>query len=127
MKNKSYSFVSYVRQSRIGHFRSVVPVKTIVSRLLPHWRFEVIAGATSLLPIKPDPAAALRIARRMRLKPGEFLYLGDSAVDMKTATAAGMYPVGALWGFRPADELRRSGAEVLITQPSHLLRLLHKT
>lgn len=28
------------------------------------------------------------------------ILLGDTGTDMKTANAAGMYPVGVLWGFR---------------------------
>jgi phosphoglycolate phosphatase len=45
-------------------------------------------------------------------------------VDMKTATAAGMFAVGALWGFRTADELLASGAAALIESPPELLGLL---
>ena len=43
---------------------------------------------------------------------------------MQTAVAAGMYPVGALWGFRTASELTASGAEVLLEKPMELLRVL---
>ena len=96
----------------------------MVSGLLPQWRFELVVGARSSMPKKPDPTAALRIARRLNIRPVEFLYLGDSDVDMKTATAAGMYPVGALWGFRTADELLDSGAKELIQHPTDLLHLL---
>lgn len=98
----------------------------IVSRLLPQWRFELVVGALPSIPRKPDPTAALQIARQMNMSPLEFLYLGDSAVDMKTATAANMYPVGALWGFRTADELLSGGAKALIQRPSHLLRLVYE-
>jgi phosphoglycolate phosphatase len=40
---------------------------------------------------------------------------------MKTATAAGMYPVGVLSGFRSANELLTGGARTLIQHPSELL------
>jgi phosphoglycolate phosphatase len=43
---------------------------------------------------------------------------------MQTANAAGMFPVGVTWGFRPAQELLDSGAAILITRPAHLLKLL---
>jgi phosphoglycolate phosphatase len=42
---------------------------------------------------------------------------------MKTAVAAGMFPVGALWGFRTAEELTANGAKVLIAKPMDLLTL----
>jgi phosphoglycolate phosphatase len=60
----------------------------------------------------------------MGVKPAEVLYLGDTSVDMKAAAAAGMFPVGALWGFRDAAELKRFGARVLIRRPGELLALL---
>ena len=94
------------------------------SHYLSRWRFEVVLGQTPDLPRKPDPAPALEIARRMNEPPGNFLYLGDTATDMLTASAAGMYPVGALWGFRTAKELRESGARTLVSSPLELLRLL---
>ena len=43
---------------------------------------------------------------------------------MKTAVAAGMYAVGATWGFRPGEELEASGAQSLIDEPTELLGLL---
>ncbi len=96
----------------------------MVSRLLTQWRFEFVVGALPSVPKKPDPTAALQIARQLNIRPVEFLYLGDTDVDMKTATAADMYPIGALWGFRTADELLSGGAKVLIRQPTDLLHLL---
>lgn len=95
-----------------------------VQRLLPKWPFAAVVGAQPELPRKPDPAGARAIAAQLGLSPGAILYLGDTNTDMQTAVAAGMFPVGALWGFRTADELRASGAQVLIEQPLDLLRLL---
>jgi phosphoglycolate phosphatase len=43
---------------------------------------------------------------------------------MSTARSAGMRAVGALWGFRTADELRQSGAVALIATPAGLLDLI---
>ena len=98
--------------------------RIMVARLLPRWEFDVIVGATAGLPRKPDPKGAIEAARRLHLSPGAILYVGDSDIDMKTANAAGMYAVGVLWGFRPADELIRNGAKVLISKPLELLELL---
>lgn len=70
---------------------------------------------------KPDPGAALEIAEALGVAPSDFLFVGDSDVDMRTAVAAGMTPVGALWGFRTAEELRAAGARVLLERPRELL------
>jgi phosphoglycolate phosphatase len=43
---------------------------------------------------------------------------------MRTAVAAGMFPVGVLWGFRDEAELRAAGARVLASRPERLLELL---
>ncbi len=96
----------------------------MVSKLLPQWHFEVVAGAMASVPIKPDPTAALKIAQELNIKPEQFLYLGDSDIDMKTANRANMFPVGALWGFRTAEELTAGGAKALIKHPKELLTLL---
>ena len=95
-----------------------------VESLLPHELFSIVRGARPGVPRKPDPTAALAISRELGLKPSEFLYLGDTDTDMKTAGAAGMRPVGATWGFRTAEELTASGAEILLENPLDLLGLL---
>jgi phosphoglycolate phosphatase len=115
---------------RLGLPMAVVSNKThhftelCVKKLLSRWRFAVVLGARPDVPLKPDPTAPLAAARKMRVRPEDILYLGDTGVDMKTANAAGMFPVGALWGFRSAAELRRCGARVLIRKPGELLQLL---
>jgi phosphoglycolate phosphatase len=95
-----------------------------VNRFLSNWRFEVVTGARPSAPKKPDPTVPLEIAHKVQIAPAAFLYVGDTNTDMQTANAAGMHAVGALWGFRQADELLSYGAKVLIKEPSELLHLL---
>ncbi|MGO9113644.1 MAG: HAD family hydrolase [Thermoguttaceae bacterium] len=92
-----------------------------VSRLLAGWHFRAVQGATPELPRKPDPRGARAIAAQIGVAPGEVLYLGDTNTDMQTAVAAGMFPVGALWGFRTADELLATGAAALVERPTDVL------
>ncbi len=100
--------------------------KRCIDELLPNHSFEMILGQRDGIPRKPDPAGALEIAEGLGIKPSRFLYLGDSAVDMETAVRAGMFPVGALWGFRPLEELWEHGAQAVIHGPMELLGLLKK-
>ncbi len=95
-----------------------------VDELLAKWAFEVVLGASDKFPRKPDPASAIEIARRLRVPPAQCLYVGDSGVDMRTALAAGMRAVGALWGFRDEQELLKNGAECLIQEPGDALGFL---
>lgn len=96
----------------------------IVKKLLPDWSFYPIYGEREGVPIKPDPSGALEIAEILGLSPDEFLYLGDTGIDMKTAVSAGMYAIGVLWGFRDAEELEKNGANMIIADPMEVLRLL---
>ena len=95
-----------------------------VRELLSEWRFEPVLGIRPGVPRKPDPAGALEIASRLRVEPEACLYVGDTSTDMQTARAAGMIPLGATWGFRPAAELEESGAEHLLGRPADLLEFL---
>ena len=98
--------------------------KIMVADLLPRWPFYPVLGARSSVPHKPDPTGALEVAGQLSLPPGQFLYLGDTGIDMRTANAAGMYPVGVLWGFRSAEELKVNGAETVIAKPEEVLAIL---
>ena len=98
--------------------------KRCTHELLPNHRFEMILGHRVGIPRKPDPTGALEIAENLGITPSRFLYLGDSAIDMEAATHAGMFPVGALWGFRTLDELQEHGAKRVIERPLELLELL---
>ncbi len=95
-----------------------------VREFLSAWNFEVVAGRQEGVPRKPDPAGALAIARALGREPSEILYLGDTATDMRTAVAARMFAVGALWGFREAEELRENGAAKLVKHPLEVATLL---
>ena len=96
--------------------------KACIREYFPEIRFEAVLGQRDDVPRKPDPAGAREIAALMDLPPERILYVGDTAVDMQTANAAGMFPVGVLWGFRPLAELLDGGAQAVIEHPAELLR-----
>lgn len=91
---------------------------------LKKWKFEILLGQSDHFPLKPDPASALEVARRVGAPPATMLFVGDSAVDIETAEAAGMYSVGAGWGFRGPQELEESGCRALVRHPLDILSLL---
>ncbi len=95
--------------------------RAMVSELLPGFRFDTVRGAVPGVPLKPDPAVARAIIQDMRLVPDEVIFVGDTKVDMATARAARLFAVGALWGFRTAEELTASGADLIIASPLDLL------
>jgi len=95
----------------------------LMKKYFPGVEFRVVRGAREGVPPKPEPVAALEIARELGVQPADILYLGDTNTDMATANAAGMFAAGALWGFRDAEELTANGAKVLLERPLDLLSL----
>ncbi len=104
--------------------KAQVLTEKTVGMLMSSWKFEAVCGERDTVPRKPDPAGAFEIAERLDISPSCFIYLGDTAVDMKTAIAAGMFPAGATWGFRDKKELRENGARALIENPLDILDLM---
>ncbi len=97
-----------------------------VEELLDAWRFDVVMGHHDGIPHKPAPEGALLVAKMLGVRPQEILYVGDSGIDMQTAAAAGMFPLGVLWGFRPADELLAKGALRLAETADEIIGLLEQ-
>jgi phosphoglycolate phosphatase len=96
----------------------------MVAELFPAHRFDIVRGALPGVPLKPDPAPALAIAAELGIAPAACAFVGDTSIDVLTARAAGMCAVGALWGFRTAEELRSSGADALAASPPEVLDLI---
>jgi phosphoglycolate phosphatase len=99
-------------------------VQLIAGQFFADWDFIRIQGQIDGIARKPDPEVPLSIAAQMGAEPGEVVFLGDSDIDMLTAVAAGMIPVGAGWGFRGEEELAGAGARLVLHKPSQLLALL---
>ncbi len=97
--------------------------RRIVDALVAPGTFAVVLGARPGVPLKPDPEGALRVSRELGVAPVRTVYLGDSDVDMRTATRAGMLAVGVSWGFRSREELVQSGARAVLDSPLELLDL----
>lgn len=98
--------------------------KDCVAFFLSRWNFDAVSGQKDSIPRKPDPQGALEVAQRLAIPPSDFIYLGDTATDMKTAVSAGMFPVGVLWGFRSLKELKENGARGLIDAPMQLMDII---
>ena len=100
------------------------PARHLVAHLFADLEFQAVRGHRDGAALKPDPAAALEIARELAIPPENWLYVGDTAVDMQTGRGAGMTTVGVTWGFRDEPELLESGAQAIIHEPMQLLECL---
>ncbi len=90
----------------------------------PGSRFAPVLGQDGRRRRKPDPSGALEIAQGLGVAPEDCLLVGDTEIDMATARAAGMFPLGVLWGYRAAADLTRAGAERLVREPAEILELV---
>ncbi|MBR5479409.1 MAG: HAD family hydrolase [Clostridia bacterium] len=96
----------------------------VIDGLFPKGTFDVIFGQRENVAKKPSPEGALEIAKTLDISPSDFLFVGDSGVDMQTGRNAGMTPIGVLWGFRSKEELISFDAAHLIEKPEELLSLI---
>jgi phosphoglycolate phosphatase len=96
----------------------------VVDHFFGRWSFQVVRGGKVGKPVKPDPQAALLIADALGVSADACAFVGDSNVDMQTASNAGMIGVGAAYGLRGRDELIAAGADHIIETPFELIALL---
>lgn len=97
---------------------------SVVEMLFGKGYFDRIQGQEEHIPRKPDPAGACEIAKDFGLCAGDFLYVGDTGVDMRTGKAAGMRTIGVLWGFRDRKELEENQADEIVERPEEILSLI---
>jgi phosphoglycolate phosphatase len=75
---------------------------------------------------KPDPAGLRQLMEDFDVAVGDTLLMGDSAIDLRTARAAGVAIALARYGFGfcdvPRDEL--NGAEIMVDLPQDLVSVL---
>ncbi len=100
------------------------PAVKCIKEILPDRTFAFIMGKGRDFNPKPDPEGALIISEKTGIPPKKFLFIGDSDVDMITANAAGMFGVGACWGYRDEVELKESGSKVLAYHPKDVIKFL---
>lgn len=98
--------------------------KHLVEQEFARWPFVDVRGERDGVPRKPDPTAALELALALNVLPARIGFVGDTPIDVGTARAAGMVPIGVLWGFRSRAELTQAGAKFLLEHPKDLLPLL---
>ena len=96
----------------------------LIARFFPDTEFAAVLGQRPDVPLKPDPTIVDDIVKITGVAREDILYVGDSAVDMQTARAAGVRAVGCSWGFRSRGELEAEAPAAIIDRPEELLALL---
>lgn len=91
----------------------------------PETEFRMVRGASSNAPLKPSAESAAAVLEALGSAPEMTFMVGDSDVDMETATNSGMVPVGVSWGYRPPSLLLKRGALHIIDEPRELLDIIN--
>lgn len=97
-----------------------------VQHFLGAWPFRVVRGQQAGIPRKPDPTGMQLIAQELSLPVEALCLVGDTSVDMQTATNACSCPIGVSWGFRKVEELQEHGAGLVVDSPMELATWLRK-
>jgi phosphoglycolate phosphatase len=83
-------------------------------------RFITILGGDSTQNPKPHPEPLLRVMNMCKAIPSETVMVGDSATDIKAGKAAGTITCGVQGGFRPVEQLKEAGCDLIL---ENLLKL----
>ena len=87
--------------------------------------FLVTLGESKELNKKPHPDMCNKVLSILNSKSENTLYVGDSEVDILTATNANLKCISCTWGFRTHHELINAGADIIIDEPIELLKYLN--
>ena len=74
---------------------------------------------------KPDPAGLRGLMQEAQADAASTTLVGDSAIDVRTARAAGVEAVGVSWGFDP-EGLRAEAPDALVSSVEELARRLRR-
>ncbi|MEA3327742.1 MAG: HAD family hydrolase [Chloroflexota bacterium] len=90
--------------------------------LLPY--FKVVVTSQTCQHTKPSPDPILYAAEQLGLDARDCLMIGDTIVDVRAGRSAGAQTVGVLCGFGTQRELRRAGADLILSDTSDLVHSL---
>src|SRR3972149_3982651 len=86
--------------------------------------FQVIVTAQTADHTKPFADPILYAAKVFNVPPESCLMIGDTTVDIRAGRAAGAQKVGVLCGFGERDELKKAGADMILTSTAELVQVL---
>lgn len=82
--------------------------------------FDAIITRDSVSAIKPDPAHLRAALKTLNVKPNEAIVVGDSTLDMRSASKLGLLAVGVITGISTSEELMDTGANYLASSAAEI-------
>lgn len=102
-----------------------IAVKALVKHFFGEYTQTAI-GESAETARKPDPASVYNALKELGVEKSTAVYVGDSDVDILTASNAGLPCICVSWGFRDRELLEQHGAERIIDKPWELLAALEE-
>lgn len=96
----------------------------VVEEIFGKDTFDLLVGQCEERRRKPAPDGVNYILEQLHTNKEDVLYIGDTCTDMQTGKSAGVFTVGALWGFRDRQELVENHADAIIEKPLELLQYI---
>lgn len=85
---------------------------------------KTVVGSVDGRPNKPAPDGVYYALEQMGVTKEEAVFIGDSEVDIQTASNAQMDVIGVLWGFRTKEDLAKTGVQTTVSEREELKNLL---
>ncbi|SCW26355.1 phosphoglycolate phosphatase [Ruminococcaceae bacterium YRB3002] len=86
----------------------------VIAHCLPGM-VDLIVAQSDTVPRKPDPYGALKCISHFGFDASECCYVGDSDVDIMTASNAGIDCISVDWGFKTHSFLESHDASVIVS------------
>ena len=98
--------------------------KEMMAHYFKDYDFKLIVGEREGIPKKPNPRMANFILGNLGVTPCKAVFIGDSIYDIQTGRNAGMFTIGAAWGYQPKELLLKENPTYLLDTPFDLLNRL---
>ena len=86
--------------------------------------FNSVSGEREGVSKKPAPDLIWEAVKNLQADKAEAIYVGDSEVDLEAAANAGIPCISVAWGFKGRKFLAEHQAEMIIEEPSEILKFL---
>ena len=88
--------------------------------------FAIALGESENIKKKPAPDSVLSVIRELNSEKSRTVYIGDSEVDIATASNAGIDCISVSWGFRSKETLQEAGASIILSSANDVFSYIQK-
>lgn len=86
--------------------------------------FDLAIGERPEIAKKPAADMVNLALKQLHIPKEDAVYIGDSDVDVATAKNSNLDMIAVDWGFRTREFLTEQGAEVIVSKPEEILKLV---